>query len=213
MMAKIIYAIAPHCICKWEEKHSLVWQDKLLFWAQIACSPLPKHIFVHKTPSSSVHIFSSLPIKQIKLVELRQTSRKMLGKRCQCIPPISALRHTAPPLERFQGKARPLAKYCFFRESLVIRERFARWTRFVPVVDKEQIFQDLHWRFHQDLCRNPMSDADVLKWTWGLSKTVSISTFLPDIFSPLLPPLQSHLLLNHLLHPSIWLAGYEPIPA
>lgn len=131
----------------------------------------------------------------------------MAGEWCKCVLPSVVLSTRHHLLRRILFPIRD-----FFQEK---------------IGDKRTIFQEFQYKctqdfkknsrsscsekrsnvsaggFHPGLHRNLMSGANVLKWTRGFSKTVKRSTPLPDIFSHLLLPLQSHLLLNHLLHPSV----------
>lgn len=121
MTAKIIYAITPQCMCKWEEKHSLCDRTSSYF-------EFKQHVLFLNTFFATKHLHclstSLLLFKSSKSSLLNKS--KMSGERCQCVPPISAPQHTAPRLKDSEEKPDPLLS-TFFRESLVLRERFARF--------------------------------------------------------------------------------------
>lgn len=152
---------SPHSACVNEKRNTrcVTGQGSILSSNSMFSSSSPQ------TPSSSVH--KSSPNQTNYACWNGTNKSKTSDKRCQCIPPVSALgtqlqllrspsNHESGPPARFffQGK---------FGFKGEISQILSVKAQVVAAIEKEQIFLNLHLSFCQALRRNPMSDANMLK--------------------------------------------------
>lgn len=154
MMAKIIYAIAPHCMCKWEEKHSPcdrtssyfeLKQHLLLFLNTFLSTKHLRHL------STSFLLFQS---NKLSLLKRRQTCWRcrvntasafhqpvLLGTQ---LHPLKIPKKRPTPWTFFQGK------FSYQRQICQINSVCFRGGK------KRETFFNLGWSFHAGIpCQMP----------------------------------------------------------